>query len=82
MGAGLVVLLIPYGVSKCFSYLKSRKIYSWLKNNTEANSFKSTADIAKALQLPDEQVRQICARHKRIYEHTSQKDSWNIEKDS
>jgi hypothetical protein len=80
MGAGLVVVLIPYGVSKCVSYFKDRRVYTWLKENSGENSFKTTAEIAAALAITAEQVRKRCSRHKRICESMSQKDSWCIRK--
>ena len=60
---------------------RKRKIYNWLKENTQnkaGEQFKSTTEISKALQIDEEQVRQICSQHKKIFENSRQKDLWSI----
>jgi hypothetical protein len=81
IGASLIVVLILYGVGKCSNCRKGRKIYLWLRDNTEdkaGEQFKSTTEISKALDIDEDQVRKICSRHKKIFEHSSQKDLWSI----
>ena len=63
---------------------RKRKIYNWLKENTQNKAgeqfeqFKSTTEISKGLDIDEDQVRKICSRHKKIFEHAHNKDLWSI----
>ena len=60
---------------------KERKIYLWLKKNTEdraGKQFKTTNEISQGLGIDEEKVKKICTLSKRIYQRSDSIDSWGI----
>jgi hypothetical protein len=81
IGTSLILALLYYIGRKIYNCINRRKVFLWLKDNTKDKAglqFKSTTDISKALQIDEEHVRKICARHKKIFEHARNKDLWSI----
>ncbi|WP_139332539.1 hypothetical protein [Aquipseudomonas alcaligenes] len=68
--------------SLIINYIESKRIYTWLKNNSSEKSgdiFRSTRAIASHCNLTEERVRVLCSSHKKIFLSTGQKeDMWSI----
>ena len=77
----LIATLIWFSLKRYCLFKKSKKVISWLKDNTEdkaGKQFKSTTEISTALHIDEEQVRKICSRHKKIFKHARKEDLWSI----
>jgi len=80
---GTSLILAPfYAIGReIYNYRNQRKVFSWLKDNTRntvGEQFKSTTEISKGLDIDEDQVRKICSRHKKIFEHSHKTDLWSI----
>ncbi len=80
--AGLTVYCVQ-ALHKWFSDKKdSRRIYNWLKNNTELRDnrrYRSTRAIASFNNLTEDRARYLCSHHPKIRLSTGEKeDLWSI----
>jgi hypothetical protein len=81
IGASLILALLYAIGRKIYNCRNQRKVFLWLKDNTKdkaGEQFKSTTEISKGLDIDEDQVRKICSRHKKIFEHAHNKDLWSI----
>jgi len=63
---------------------KEKKIYSWLKENSEnkaGEQFKTTNEISQALGIDGDQIRKVCTVSKRIFQRSGKEDLWGIYSD-
>lgn len=81
IGTSLILALLYAIGRKIYNCRNRRRVFLWLKDNTKdkaGEQFKSTTEISKGLDIDEDQVRKICSRHKKIFEHAHNKDLWSI----
>ncbi len=80
--AGLTVWIIDYLHKKTLERTHMRRVYLWLKANTEdkANKrYRSTRAIASHNNLTLDRIRYICSYHDQIFLSTGEEeDMWSI----
>lgn len=73
--------LIKWLYGKITRKTREKKVYLWLKENTENEArkqFKTTNEISQVLGIDEDQIRKICTLSKRIYQHSDREDLWGI----
>ena len=61
--------------------IKEKRIYSWLKKNTQnkaGEQFKTTNEISQALGIGEDIIRKACTSSRKINQRFDKKDSWGI----
>jgi len=80
--AGLTVWFIQYAHDKVINHLESKRIYTWLNENTEnikGNQFRSTRAISSWTNLTEDKVRYLCSVDNRIFLSTGEnEDIWSV----
>ena len=80
VSAGLGIQIINILSTKYNFYRESKNIVDFLetsKNSTDFN-FRSTTIICNAVNLPEERVRYICNRSKKIQRNETVKETWRL----
>lgn len=78
----VAVIIWLYG--KITRKTREKKVYLWLKENTEnraGKQFKTTPKISQGLGIDEDQIRKICTLSKRIYHRSGERDLWGIYSD-
>lgn len=81
--AGLTVYLVQYIHNKIMNIVESKRIYTWLLENTSderGDKHRSTCVIASWNNLTKDRVRYLCSVHESIYLSTTstKDDMWGL----
>ena len=80
VSAGVAIQIITIA-SKYFNFYQEEKIIvDFLKESVKSSkyTFRSTIIICNAVNLPEERVRYICHRSKKIRRNVKEKESWTL----
>ena len=82
VSAGVAIQIINF-VSKYINFYHEEKIIvDFLKESIKSSKypkgFRSTIIICNAVNLPEERVRYICNRSKKIRRNEKEKESWTL----
>lgn len=82
VSAGVAIQIINF-VSKYINFYQEEKIIvDFLKESIKSpkspKGFRSTIIICNAVNLPEERVRYICSRSKKIRRNEKEKESWTL----
>lgn len=72
--AGVTVYVIQYFHQKVLDCVESKKLRSWLKENSSDKNWRSTRTIASWNNLPVELVQYLCSRDGKIKLSTGEND--------
>lgn len=67
--------------SKFWEWRNKKSVYNYLKENTEnnaTNKFKKTVEIANHVNLPENEVEEICSVHSEIDQCQEEPGNWGI----
>jgi len=80
VSAGVAIQIINF-VSKYINFYQEEKIIvDFLKESIKSSkyTFRSIIIICNAVNLPEERVRYICSRSKKIRRNEKEKESWTL----
>ena len=80
VSAGVAIQIINIASKYINFYLEEKIIVDFLKESVKSSkyTFRSTIIICNAVNLPEERVRYICHRSKKIRRNEKEKESWTL----
>ncbi len=78
--SGIAVIIIIGFVKMVKNKSDTNKIISFLQTslNTTGYTFRSNHAISSDTNLPEERVRNLCSKSKKIKRNTNEKESWQL----
>ena len=77
----LAIGLLGWIGARLRSIVDRRKVYLWLRSNTQDEPGKSHVDtvtLAKGARLPEDRVRRACMSDQRIYRLAQEPERWSV----
>lgn len=77
--AGVTLYLVQLAHQQIKDHKESKRIHTWLENDTQKDQFRSTRAIASWTNLPIERVQYLCSHDDKIKLSTGEKeDMWAL----
>ena len=76
--AGITVWLVHYTHDKAVELIHKKRVYGWLLENSDKDSYRTTRVIASHNNLTEDRVRYICSIDARTRRSTGEEEVWRL----
>ena len=77
----LAIGLLGWSGARLRSIFDRRKVYLWLRSNTQdepGESHVDTVTLAKGTRLSEDRVRRVCMSDQRVYHLAQEPEQWSV----